>query len=1383
MSQLSSLPDPESLRPLTVDDFATFYQVVHGHPPFAWQRRLAARACHGDWPDYLKLPTSSGKTAAIDIAVFSLAFQACMANRPSGVITSARRIFFVVDRRIIVNEAYRTTRNMAQLLWDAIGINRPNTNPVLQHVADWLRILTNDPVAPPLDCHELRGGIYRDDAWVRSPLQPTVLTSTVDQVGSRMLFRGYGVSDRNQPIHAALTVCDSMIILDEAHCSRPFSQTVESIARYRSDRWAEEPLSTPFGLVQMTATPPDNLDGKSLFTLQSSDYDEDKLLEQRHACPKVTRLDCVVAAKGMSLVPKLAKKLVGEAIELTKDGCTKVAVVVNRVAIAREVHRLLTEKHGDRVRLMIGRMRPVDRDVLTTELQNKFGASKKVVFEQPQFVVATQCLEVGADLDFDGMVSQCASLDALRQRFGRLNRLGDAEFCHGVIVASGDDATEQDKLDDAKPIDSVYGNASVRTWHWLQKTAQSIEPHQVVDFGIRALDHVISESKISVDTLTAPSPDAPVLMPAHMDMLCQTSPRPAQEPDVSDLLHGPDRGLPEVRICWRADMNIGPASSKGQMQRRQSMWHETVAACPPSSAECLSVPKYLVKKWLAGESLTDLTSDVLGENRHDESPDRPDRNGQQQSGRYALLWKPVRRSAKKPAAAIQNDQASGSVVITATNSHRLRSGDTIVVPVEFGGWTELGHIPNAPRELGLERWIVQNVELSVEERQAMEAAIDVDVADQAFAQSRARTILRIHPKLRPHDLTREAYGKLVAQAKDPESILRLSIFQEILKTAEPSDNVSEFESTTASDRWQGKRIERLVTPGGQLARYPGGIAWTTQLHPDRSRGLPPLSLASFGDEGDSLSETGRLSLLQHLADVSAEAERLANSLPLTDFQRDAIVMSAKLHDLGKADPRFQALLLGQPVSVAHMQRQLWAKSDGLTASRQSELPIGFRHEMLTLELLDRFQFEDTVDSELVRHLSASHHGYARPLAPVVIDEALPGFHAKSIGVDQVTHEDRCSATPAYQMDSGVAERFWRFTRRFGWWGIAYLETTLRLADWHASAAPRQGNVEELDLPTTSSISTVGNVCPPTQQIVLAGIDGSRPLGFLAALGAFRTLGRFTQDAKVQFAWKLTLGAWRPVVHIDSETQWDESFFVEQLMNHLDIDTETHPALRINAPEIKRREYFQQVAAAASLVNRDDADWLSCNESDAAEASAISQLQTSRRDYHSIAIRGLLSGTEWGHLERTLFQAWDYSDPIAGVSLHVEPREDRRHAYQWYTPSGDPTRKSSGGMIGANRLALEAWPLFQSLPARTRDRLKTNAFKGTRVTDTKFTWPIWTTPIQLDMIGTLLSLRQTQSSEILTDDLLPQGISRAYRCQRILVGKTPNLTTAVAVLTD
>src|SRR5262249_38327668 len=154
--------------------------------PFPWQERLAKRVCDGDWPRAIALPTAAGKTACIDIAVFALA---CRAQ------TAPRRIFFVVDRRIVVDQAWLHARAMAERLAMA-------PSGILKTVADSLRELAEDD--RPLDVFALRGGMYRESSWARSPLQPTIMASTVDQVGSRLLFRGYGVSDSMKPIHAGL---------------------------------------------------------------------------------------------------------------------------------------------------------------------------------------------------------------------------------------------------------------------------------------------------------------------------------------------------------------------------------------------------------------------------------------------------------------------------------------------------------------------------------------------------------------------------------------------------------------------------------------------------------------------------------------------------------------------------------------------------------------------------------------------------------------------------------------------------------------------------------------------------------------------------------------------------------------------------------------------------------------------------------------------------------------------------------------------------------------------------------------------------------------------------------------------------------------------------
>ena len=113
--------------------------------------------------------------------------------------------------------------------------------------------------------------------------------------------------------------------------------------------------------------------------------------------------------------------------------------------------------------------------------------------------------------------------------------------------------------------------------------------------------------------------------------------------------------------------------------------------------------------------------------------------------------------------------------------------------------------------------------------------------------------------------------------------------------------------------------------------------------------------------------------------------------------------------------------------------------------RQSGLPNDFRHELVSLLLAG--QDPEIAEDALALHLIASHHGRCRPFAPVVEDDG-PEF---SYNGWRVTAAGR-NEMAAHRLDSGVADRFWKLTRLYGWWGLAYLESLLRLADWEASSA-------------------------------------------------------------------------------------------------------------------------------------------------------------------------------------------------------------------------------------------------------------------------------------------------------------------------------------------
>ena len=367
-----------------------------------------------------------------------------------------RRIWFVVDRRIVVDEAYERARQIAKKLGDA-------TEGPAKEIADRLRDLSG--TGRPLAVARLRGGAWRDDGWARLPSQPAIICSTVDQVGSALLFRGYSHSERTASIFAGLASQDSLILLDEAHCAVPFLQTLRAVARFRSDRWATQPLKTPFRFSVMSATPPSDILENATFPKPEERLAalSHPLLRQRFTAQKFASL--VTEPSDDDFISEAANSAWNFAKSVEKR---RVAVMVNRVATAEQIAEDLRKKVGDAadIVLLTGRMRSLDRDAVVKQWEVQLKAGSTEILDRPVIMVTTQCLEVGADFSFDVLITECASLDALRQRFGRLDRLGKAGKSPAVILTR-EDSTREPKNEDADPI---YGRAIYETWKWLSET-------------------------------------------------------------------------------------------------------------------------------------------------------------------------------------------------------------------------------------------------------------------------------------------------------------------------------------------------------------------------------------------------------------------------------------------------------------------------------------------------------------------------------------------------------------------------------------------------------------------------------------------------------------------------------------------------------------------------------------------------------------------------------------------------------------------------------------------------------------------------------------------------------------------------------------------------
>ena len=921
---------------LQMGDFRQFFFELHGKQPFPWQEALAERVCADDWPDVIDLPTASGKTACIDIALFALALR--RAEVP-------RRIFFIVDRRVVVNEAYLRMQGICKTLREA-------TTEKLSAVRAALRALAGGD--EPLHVYEMRGGAFRDETWVKSPLQPTVVASTVDQVGSRLLFRGYGVSDFSWPIHAGLIANDALIILDEAHCSRAFSQTLQRIEQYRGESWAEEPMRTPFRFVEMTATP--SRDSGDFLGITEADR-SDATFARRLYASKPTYL---VEVKGKrDDFSNVVNELVSQAISLAKAADAKrVAIIVNRVRTAKDVYeRLRGRVKESAVELVIGRMRPVDRDDLYEhQLKNLKSGVERQASGPLTFVVSTQCLEVGADLDFDVLVSECASIDALQQRFGRLNRLGDFGRARGAVVIAAW------QIDPKQP-DPVYGNAISRTWQWLQSVC---DQNGEINMGIESIvgqPPTAPQCLKSVESagMRMQAPDAPILLPSHVDALVQTSPVPKPDPSIALFLHGPERSVPDVQVIWRADL----------VEEAPETWAEIVELCPPSSREAMPVAINAFRKWFAGEKKSDDQESDLPVGMPEEM-DESDRD----RAIPALVWR--------------EDECE-----VISRAGEVQPGQTLVLPVVAGGWEELDHIPDgAP----------------------------IDMGDRAAFEVRRSVPLRLHPR--------------VMKEWQPAPALKAVVEYASQSNAEPDEMKA----------W-------LTQYGAELAA--GAKQWPYQFlaHYDELRprlNAYPLQARAYVLEGRKTtrrrSDSGRVFLDVHSGHMEKAVRELAAGLE--NKLKAAFEVAAKFHDYGKVDVRYQAWLLGGDRMAAQYAPKPIAKSGHVPVRSQQavELPRGFRHELLSLLFAERAVEAKVETRDLTLHLVASHHGRCRPFAPVVPDENAECASYGGISICRQEREEK----QASEIDSGVPDRFWKLTRKYGWWGLAYLEALFRLADWSAS---------------------------------------------------------------------------------------------------------------------------------------------------------------------------------------------------------------------------------------------------------------------------------------------------------------------------------------------
>lgn len=291
-------------------------------------------------------------------------------------------------------------------------------------------------------------------------------------------------------------------------------------------------------------------------------------------------------------------------------------------------------------------------------------------------------------------------------------------------------------------------------------------------------------------------------------------------------------------------------------------------------------------------------------------------------------------------------------------------------------------------------------------------------------------------------------------------------------------------------------------------------------------------------------------------------------------------------------------------------------------------------------------------------------------------------------------------------------------------------------------------------------------------LLLEGLDGGNLLGFMAAIGTLRVA---SHARYVTISWEERGGVWTP--RLDGiRSQNDLLGILESALDEGNPAFDMADDLNINTSDF--RKFAQESLVTASLKDRAHTDFIvafGCDAVANARKNSKGIIQDTRfrtmsgvgHQHFLKTMRDLVKETKRHHLRTTLFERWQYMDDK--LSLRWDPYDDRRHALRWYNPSNDKSRT----MRGANRLAIEALPMFPTIPVK--GNLRTTGFS--QIDKATLTWPIWNVPLGADTVKSLLGLATLQEPQPDRHTLMEMGVIQIYRCRRINVDRYVNFTQA------
>ncbi len=507
--------------------FDSDFETLSGKSPFPWQQALYEKFVAGVFPEACRLPTGLGKTSVIHIWLLALA------HAPK---LMPRRLVYVVNRRTVVDqsfdEAMKLRTNLAKL---------PHIRAKLKELvsgADPLDPkLKDDPMSELLGISTLRGQMADNRAWSLDPARPAIIAGTVDMIGSRLLFSGYGCGPATRPLHAGFLGHDALLVHDEAHLEPAFQKLLESIKAEQAREKLTLPKRYRLQVMELTAT--SRSDGPEPFQLSADDYEND-IVKQR-----------MEAKKQIKLHPEddVTKEIIKHALD-HKDSKQAILVFVSTLKSINEVQKKL-ESAGQKVQTLTGTKRGFERDQLVNDEIFKRFLPKKIEVpptepkeqETTVFLVCTSAGEVGVNISADHLVCDLSTYESMAQRFGRVNRFGTGDAKIDIVYPTKFDIKEPARL------------------LAFERTLALLESLKVCDDGRRSVSPKALDGIPQATKLAAFSPQ-PEILPATdilFDAWTLTSIRDKLpgRPPVEEYLHGvAEWEPPQTQVGWREEVGL-----------------------------------------------------------------------------------------------------------------------------------------------------------------------------------------------------------------------------------------------------------------------------------------------------------------------------------------------------------------------------------------------------------------------------------------------------------------------------------------------------------------------------------------------------------------------------------------------------------------------------------------------------------------------------------------------------------------------------------------------------------------------------------------------------------------------------------------------------------